>query len=61
MLCDGGLPSLPLRCAGVDISEGALVAAAALSARYISGRYLPDKAIDLMDEATAQARLRARA
>lgn len=42
--------------AGVDISEGALMAAASLSARYISGRFLPDKAIDLMDEATAQVR-----
>ena len=30
------------------------MAAATLSARYISGRFLPDKAIDLMDEATAQ-------
>lgn len=39
---------------GVGISEAALMAAANLSARYISGRYLPDKAIDLMDEATAQ-------
>ncbi len=44
----------PPRAAGVDISEGALVAAATLAARYISGRFLPDKAIDLMDEATAQ-------
>ena len=41
---------------GVGISEGALMAAATLSARYISGRFLPDKAIDLMDEATAQVR-----
>ena len=39
---------------GVGISEAALMAAATLSARYISGRFLPDKAIDLMDEATAQ-------
>ena len=39
---------------GVEISESALVASAALAARYIQGRFLPDKAIDLMDEATAQ-------
>ena len=41
---------------GVGISEAAVMAAATLSARYISGRFLPDKAIDLMDEATAQVR-----
>ncbi len=39
---------------GVAVGEDALVAAAQLSARYIAGRFLPDKAIDLMDEATAQ-------
>jgi len=44
---------------GVDISEAALMAAANLSARYISGRSLPDKAIDLMDEATAQVKMEA--
>ncbi len=43
---------------GVKIADGALEAAARLSARYISDRYLPDKAIDLMDEASARARLR---
>lgn len=39
---------------GVTISEAALLAAAQLSARYISGRHLPDKAIDCLDEAAAQ-------
>jgi ATP-dependent Clp protease ATP-binding subunit ClpB len=39
---------------GVTITEGALLAAAKLSARYISGRHLPDKAIDCLDEAAAQ-------
>ncbi len=38
---------------GVKISDGALVAAATLSDRYISDRFLPDKAIDLVDEACA--------
>ena len=38
---------------GVKITEGALVAAATLSNRYISDRFLPDKAIDLVDEACA--------
>ncbi|GAX72664.1 hypothetical protein CEUSTIGMA_g120.t1 [Chlamydomonas eustigma] len=42
---------------GVGISEAALMAAASLAARYISGRFLPDKAIDLMDEATAQVKM----
>jgi ATP-dependent Clp protease ATP-binding subunit ClpB len=41
---------------GVRIQDGALVAAAQLSHRYISDRYLPDKAIDLMDEAAAKLR-----
>ena len=40
----------------VKISDSALVAAAVLSDRYISDRFLPDKAIDLMDEACAQIR-----
>jgi hypothetical protein len=39
---------------GMQISEGALMAAATLSQRYISGRHLPDKAIDCLDEAAAQ-------
>ncbi|XP_058756152.1 chaperone protein ClpB3, chloroplastic-like [Vicia villosa] len=39
---------------GVRISDGALVEAAILSDRYISGRFLPDKAIDLVDEAAAK-------
>ena len=38
---------------GVQISDGALIAAATLSHRYISDRFLPDKAIDLVDEACA--------
>lgn len=38
---------------GVHITDGALVAAATLSQRYISDRFLPDKAIDLVDEACA--------
>lgn len=42
----------------VSISDEALVAAAELSDRYISERFLPDKAIDLIDEASAQVRLR---
>ncbi len=42
----------------VEITEEALVAAAELSDRYITGRFLPDKAIDLMDQASARVRLR---
>ena len=41
----------------VTISDGALVAAAALSNRYITGRQLPDKAIDLIDEAASRLRM----
>ena len=41
---------------GVRIKDAALVAAAVLSHRYISDRYLPDKAIDLVDEAAARIR-----
>ena len=41
---------------GVRIQDGALVAAATLSHRYISDRFLPDKAIDLVDEACAMIR-----
>jgi ATP-dependent Clp protease ATP-binding subunit ClpB len=41
---------------GVKIRDAALVAAAELSHRFISGRFLPDKAIDLMDEAAAKLR-----
>lgn len=41
---------------GLRISDGAVVAAAKLSDRYITDRYLPDKAIDLMDEAAAMVR-----
>ncbi|MGP7961468.1 ATP-dependent Clp protease ATP-binding subunit [Sanguibacter sp. A247] len=42
---------------GVTISDGALVAAARLSNRYITGRQLPDKAIDLVDEAASRLRM----
>ncbi|NKB89923.1 MAG: ATP-dependent chaperone ClpB [Acidobacteria bacterium] len=42
---------------GVHIRDGALVAAATLSARYIADRFLPDKAIDLVDEAAARLRV----
>src|SRR3982075_2056144 len=42
---------------GVRISDSALVAAATLSHRYITDRFLPDKAIDLMDEAAAGLRM----
>ena len=44
---------------GVSIADGALVAAATLSDRYISDRFLPDKAIDLVDEAAAKLRMEA--
>lgn len=43
----------------VQITEDALVAAVKLSTRYIADRYLPDKAIDLLDEAASKVRLRA--
>jgi len=42
---------------GVRISDSALVSAATLSNRYITDRFLPDKAIDLMDEASARLRM----
>ena len=41
---------------GIRISDGAVIAASTLSNRYISDRFLPDKAIDLMDEACAMVR-----
>lgn len=41
---------------GVRITDGAIIASAVLSNRYISDRFLPDKAIDLMDEAAAMLR-----
>ena len=44
---------------GVKINDSALIAAATLSDRYITDRFLPDKAIDLVDEACAAARIRA--
>ena len=42
---------------GVRIQDGALVAAAVLSNRYLTNRFLPDKAIDLMDEAASKLRI----
>ncbi|RYD47949.1 MAG: AAA family ATPase, partial [Sphingomonadales bacterium] len=42
---------------GIDISDAAIVAAATLSNRYITDRFLPDKAIDLMDEAASRIRM----
>ncbi len=42
---------------GVKITDAALIAAAKLSSRYISDRFLPDKAIDLVDEATSALRM----
>ena len=42
---------------GVRITDGAIVAAAQLSARYIADRFLPDKAIDLVDEAASKLRI----
>jgi len=42
---------------GVDITDGAIIAAAKLSSRYITDRNLPDKAIDLVDEAASRIRI----
>jgi ATP-dependent Clp protease ATP-binding subunit ClpB len=42
---------------GVHINDSAIIAAATLSHRYITGRFLPDKAIDLIDEACASTRM----
>jgi len=42
---------------GVRITDAAIVAAAQLSHRYITDRFLPDKAIDLIDEAAAKLRM----
>ncbi len=42
---------------GVRITDGAIVAAATLSNRYVTDRFLPDKAIDLMDEAASRLRM----
>lgn len=42
---------------GVDITDGAIIAAARLSTRYITDRQLPDKAIDLIDEASSRIRM----
>ncbi len=42
---------------GVRIQDAALVAAAVLSSRYVSGRFLPDKAIDLIDESASRLRI----
>lgn len=43
----------------MKISDAALVAAASLSDRYVSDRCLPDKAVDLIDEATAKVAMEA--
>ena len=43
---------------GVEISDEALTAAAQLSHRYVADRFLPDKAVDLLDEAASQLRMR---
>src|SRR3989475_5569069 len=42
---------------GVRITDAALVAAAMLSSRYVTGRFLPDKAIDLIDESASRLRI----
>ncbi len=42
---------------GVRLKDSALIAAAMLSSRYITGRFLPDKAVDLIDEAASQLRI----
>ena len=42
---------------GVSISDGAIIAAATLSNRYITDRFLPDKAIDLLDEASSRLKI----
>ncbi|MEC9233299.1 MAG: type VI secretion system ATPase TssH, partial [Planctomycetota bacterium] len=42
---------------GVRIQDGALITAATLSHRYIADRFLPDKAIDLLDEAASRLRI----
>ncbi len=42
---------------GIDITDGAIVAAATLSDRYITDRFLPDKAIDLVDEAASRLKM----
>ena len=58
------LRTLPPRYAlhhGLTFAEGTLEAAVTLSARYLPQRRLPDKAIDLLDEAASQARLRSQA
>ncbi len=43
---------------GIKIDDSALIAAAKLSARYITDRFLPDKAIDLVDEAASRTKLK---
>ena len=42
---------------GVRITDAAIIAAAELSSRYITDRFLPDKAIDLIDEAASKLRI----
>lgn len=55
----GGLRSAYEKHHGLSITQGAIEAAVNLSARYINDRFLPDKAIDLMDEAASKLRLTA--
>ena len=43
----------------MELTDAAVMAAVRLSDRYITGRFLPDKAIDIMDEAGARARIKA--
>src|SRR5207244_11046975 len=52
-----GLQERYARHHGVDITDPAIVAAAELSRRYITDRFLPDKAIDLIDEAAARIKM----
>ena len=53
-----GLRGLYEKHHNVKISDEAIEAAVSLSSRYINDRFLPDKAIDLMDEAAAKLRLK---
>ncbi|BCR03024.1 ClpV1 family T6SS ATPase [Desulfuromonas versatilis] len=57
MVMLGGLKGLYQKHHGILITDGAIEAAVKLSSRYINGRYLPDKAIDLLDTAAARVRM----
>ena len=52
-----GLSGYHLGKTAARIQDAALVAAAVLSNRYVTGRFLPDKAIDLIDEAAAKIKI----